>query len=44
MARLNELAHLKTEDCFRGVLGEGEVCGRIEELSGYKFPLVFVND
>lgn len=44
VARLNELAHLKTDDCFRGVLGEGEVRGRIEELWGYKLPLVFVSE
>lgn len=44
VAKLNEFAHQRTEECFRSVFGEGELAARLGELANYKFPLSFVNE
>lgn len=43
MARLQDYAHLKTDECFKSVFGEN-VLSKVKEHDEYKVPLLFVNE
>lgn len=42
--RLHEFVHQKTEDCFKMMLGDGDITKRLAEIDKMKIPLTFVNE